>query len=153
MFNDAAQAVFKNKCHNLIHQYNVPKHPGYYAYNTIELLALLGLKEAQDNPCEKLYDRKYAPVKFFGFRCDPADLDKARNKLVSIINDMAASKWIIASLYNLGTLELVSDPLTPGTRKICIFSYLAVDLDHEDDVKAVYSFAEFKEGGVPPELT
>lgn len=153
MFNDAAKAVFANKANGLVHQYSEPNRPEHSLYHLFELAALLGIKSADENPCETMFTRRFALVRFFGFTCHPNDLDKARNKLIAIINDMSTSKWVIASLYNLGTLEFASDPLTPTTKKIAVFSYLAVDSNFDEAVSATYNFAEFKEGGTPPELT
>lgn len=152
MFNQHAQAIMNTKTQGLIHQYNEPTNERHVLYNLFELAALLGVKAAQDNPCAQMFVRKVAKVRFFGFTCEPHNLDKARDQLIRIINDMASSKWLIASLYNLGTLELASDPLMPGTKKFAIFSYLAVKPEHDADVDMTYSFVEFTEGGTPPEF-
>lgn len=152
MFNEDAKKVFQTKAQGLIHQYNEPTDERHVLYGLFELAALLGIKAADDNPCGQMFQRKAARVRYFGFTCSPKDLDAARNKLIRIINDMASSKWLIASLYNLGTLELASDPLTPSTKRIAVFSYLAVRPECESAVDQTYSFAEFSEGGVPPEF-
>lgn len=152
LFNQAAKDVFATKATSTIYQYNEPTDERHIMYGLFELAALLGIKSADNNPCGQMYIRQAAKVRYFGFRCRPEDLDKARYKLARIINDMATSKWIIASLYNLGVMELASDPLTPSTKKVCVFSYLAVKPEHDQHVSDTYSFAEFIEGGLPPEF-
>ncbi len=72
--------------------------------------------------------------------------------MIEAINDMASKKWLVASLYNLGMMELASDPLDPSTKRFIIFSYLAPFHNHEKDVEIAYSHLEFQEGGVPREI-
>jgi len=152
MFNDDAKQVFANKTYNLTHQYDIITSPLCNLYNTIELLALLDIKSANYNPCENLVVHTVSPVKYFGITCSSQDLDKARNKLIDAINDMASNKWLIASLYNLGTIELASDPLDPTTKRYIVFSYLAPYDEHIASVDAAYGWLQFQEGSIPPEF-
>ena len=152
MFNKHAQDIMNTKAQGLIHQYNEPTDERHVLYNLFELAALLGIQSASNNPCDQMFIRKVAKVKFFGFKCKPQDLDRARDKLIRIINDMAASKWLIASLYNLGTLQLANYPYTGGSGDIAVFSYLAVRPEFEEAVDMTYKFAEFSEGATPPEF-
>lgn len=152
LFNDEAKEVFKTKAISNIHQYDVPIDERYVLYGLIELASLLGVQAADLNPCVNMFQRRLAKVRFFGFLCEPKDLDEARVKLINIINDMASNKWLIASLYNLGTMELANDPLNPSAKKILVFSYLAVKPEFDGFVDRAYSFAEFTEGGLPPEF-
>lgn len=126
-----------------------PNDDRHSLYGVIELLALLGLKSCQDNPCIKFFDRKYAMVQCFGFTCDYADADDAAKRLITIINDMAASKWVVASLYNIGRFDLNGANGQPDGR-CCIVSYLAVPAEREADVKSTYGWLQFPEGGLPP---
>lgn len=149
-FNSDALSVLNIKTNGLIHQYNEWTTPwGEHLYAVSELLALLGIKAAYHNPVQ--YVRNIARVHYFGFTCHPSQIDEATNKLVSIINDMSSSKWVIASMYNLGSIELGKlNPADPD--KVCVFSYLAVKHNHETDVQNTYGWATFQEGGLPPEF-
>jgi len=126
-----------------IHQYNEKVGPTTL-YEVTRLLALLKLKSAQDNPFSGNYQRKIAVMTCFGFHCDQVDADSAAKKLITIINDMAASKWIKASLYNMGRMDI------PGSQECMVISYVAIPSEFEDDVKTVYGWVQFPEGGLPP---
>ncbi len=149
-FNADALQVFKTKTNNLIHQYNDWSSPGgEHAYALVELLALLGIKSAINNPVQ--YVRSISVVQHFGFTCHPSRVDDAIDKISSAVNDMASSKWINASMYNLGLIQLGKlNPTDPD--RVCVFSYVAVKHAHEMDVETVYGWMKFKEGAVPPEL-
>jgi hypothetical protein len=137
------------KAHGTMHQYNKPVNEWSYLFNLIELIALLGIKSAEHNPCQ--FTREVARVHCFGFTCQPSEVDKATLKLVAAINDMANSKWVMASLYNLGMIELQRvKPQDP--HKVCIVSYLAVPYDKETDLASAYSWLQFPDGGMPPEF-
>ncbi len=133
----------------MVYQYNEPTDERAIGFGLVELLALLGLKSAQDNPFGQMWTRKFSVVKGFGFTCDYINADEAAKRLITIINDIAASKWINASLYNIGRIDLNGQDGKPNG-KCCIAAYLAVKADHEEDVKSVYGWVQFPEGGVPP---
>jgi hypothetical protein len=149
-FNAEAQEILKNQCDSLIYQYNEVVNDGAYLYNTIELLRLL--KVTKDNPATNSYIRKAAAVNFFGVTCKVNEVVPGIHKIVDAVNDMAKNKWLKASLYNLGMLELASDPLTPSTKRFVIFSYLAVDDKYQQDVDKAYGHLKFAEGGIPSEF-
>lgn len=131
-----------------VHQYN-EKTGNSTLYDVTELLAKLGLKSAQDNPFDGNYTRKYALLQCFGFRCELTDVDEAAKKLITVINDMAANKWIKASLYNIGKIDLNGvDGLPNG--ECMIVSYLAIPSEFEANVKSTYGWVQFPEGGIPP---
>lgn len=153
LFHPAAKELFKTQTQQLLYQYNESDHPYPELWDTIELLGLLGLKSAYHNPLEGTFTRKVAVVQHFGFVCDKKDIDKARRKVINIVNDMAASGWLKASLCNLGSMELGTNPMFPSIKnRVAVFSYVAVKHDHEGDVKNLYGNAMFKEGAMPPEL-
>lgn len=148
LFNADAKFYLGRKAYQMVEQYNEKNGPSTL-YDVTELLAKLGLKEAQDNPFDGNYIRKYALVTCFGFRCDYVDADDATKKLVTIINDMASSKWIWSSLYNIGRVDLNGNDGLPNG-ECMIISYLAIPSDYEKDVKSTYGWVQFPEGGVPP---
>lgn len=150
-FNQEAQAIFKKQAGGLLHQWNEALDDRAYLHGAIELLALLDIKSAEDNPADQFWVRTCAPVRFFGVTCEAKDVIPGINKMIAAVNDMAKNKWLKASLYNLGMLELASDPLTPSTKKFCIFSYIVVDPKFDVDATTAYGDIEFKEGGMPPE--
>lgn len=153
LFHPAALEVFKTQTPHMIYQYNDSDHPYPEFYDTIELLGLLGLKSAYHNPLEGTFTRKIAVVQHFGFVCDKKDIDKARRKVINIVNDMAASGWLKASLCNLGSMELAVNPMFPSIKnRVAVFSYVAIKHDCERYVKDLYGNAMFKEGGMPPEF-
>jgi hypothetical protein len=113
----------------MVYQYSESDNAFPEFYDAIELLGLLGLKSAYYNPLEGTFTRKIAVVQHFGFVCDKKDVDKARLKLIGIVNDMAASGWLKASLCNLGSLELGINPMFPSIGDMVItisnvFNYL-----------------------------
>lgn len=126
----------------MVHQYNEKNGPSTL-FDVTLFLEKLGLKEAQDNPFDGNYIRKFSIVMCFGFMCKNSDADDAAKQLIDIINVMATNKWINASLYNIGRMNLF------GGEECVIFSYLAVPTEHEEHVKTNCS-AQFPEGGVPP---
>lgn len=132
----------------MVEQYN-EKTGHSTLYDVTELLRKLGLKTAQNNDFPGNWTRKYALVTCFGFRCDNADADEATKRLVTIINDMASSKWIKASLYNIGRVDLNGNDGLPNG-ECMIISYLAIPSDYEKDVKSAYGWVQFPEGGIPP---
>jgi hypothetical protein len=152
MFNEDAKELFKVQSQNLIHQYNEIVDDRAYLYNLVELLGLLGLKSCQNNPYGQFYVRKVAKVRYFGTLCKANEVIPGIHKIINAINHMASQKWLKASLYNLGMMELASDPLDPSTKRFVIFSYLAVSPDHEQDVDLFAKGIEFQEGAVPPEF-
>lgn len=149
-FNSDALNILSIKSNGTIYQYNEYVNPwGQELYNIVDLLSLLRIKSAYDNPVQ--YVRCVAKVHHFGFTCHPSRVDAAVDKLISIINDMSSSKWINASMYNLGSIQLGKlDPADPD--RVCVFSYLAVKHNHEMDVQSTYGWATFQEGGLPPEF-
>ena len=105
LFNSEAIKAFSNRTHNMVHQYNEKTGPSTL-YEVTLLLEKLGLKSAQDNRFSGNYIRKYSIVMCFGFTCKNSDADDAAKQLIDIINVMATSKWINASLYNIGRMDL-----------------------------------------------
>lgn len=149
LFNQEALDVFKTQTSNMIFQYNVWTDPwGQELYNLIELVALLGVKEADNNPAK--YTCKYSRVLSFGYTCSPNQVDDAAAKLIQAINDMAANKWINASMYNLGIIELGKINDTDPDR-VCVVSHLAVKAEHDMDATETYGMLMFQEGGLPKE--
>ena len=153
LFHPKAKEVFKNVTRNLIYQYNQSEHKYYQMYDVIELLGCLGLKEAESNPLEHTFERKLAIVRYFGFTCRKKDKYQACHKLIGVINDMAASDWLVASLVNLGSLELGINPMFPSINdRVAVFSYVAVKEEYSNIVTDLYRNCEFTEGGIPPEF-
>lgn len=153
LFNSEALKVFQTQTNSMLYQYNesTNKYPEFY--NTIELLGLLGLKSAYQNPLEGTFRREIARVFYFGFTCQKGQEQGARMKLIRAINDMAASGWLKASLCNLGSMELGTNPLFPSIKdRVAVFSYVAVKHDCEGHVENTYANYMFPEGGLPPEF-
>ena len=151
LYTSEAIKVLNTQTRNMIHQRVESNHPWSHLYGLIELAALLGIKSAEHNPCEKFFDRKLDIVMCFGYTCFPHQVGVVANDIVQHTNDMASNKLITASLYNLGMFELGKlDPNDPD--RVVVFSYLAVPTEHEDYVKQTYSFMQFPEGGMPPEF-
>lgn len=149
LFNDEAREVFKTKAYGLIHQYNTINDERAHMYNLFELASLLDVRSALHNPCINFYTHNFVKVKFFGLTCQPHEVIPCIYKVIEAINNMASNKWLQASLYNLGMMELRD---VDGKQSFAIFSYLAPKAEHEIDVEQAYSHIEFQEGGVPPEF-
>lgn len=148
-FNKEAKAICNLQTNGMVHQYVESNHEWSHLHGLMELIALLGIKSAKHNPCEKFFDRKYAMVHCFGFSCEANKIDAATIELINNVNDMASNKFVNASLYNLGMMKLGKhDPADPDM--YCVFSYLAVPHEHEATVKSKYSHLQFPEGGLPP---
>lgn len=149
LFNDDARELFKNRAMNLLHQYNTVNDERACMYGLFELAGLLGIKSAEFNPCVNFYTRQIVKVRFFGLQCQPNEVIPCIHRVIDAINDMASKKWLQASLYNLGMMELRDKDDKPI---FAVYSYLAPKVEHETDVESMYGHIEFLEGGMPPEF-
>jgi hypothetical protein len=152
-FNSEALNALNIKTSHMLHQYNNVINQHHVLFNTIELLALLGLKSAYNNPCEAMYVREIAKVECFALSCQDYQINQVANELICAINDMALHQCIRASLYNLGLMEVnaSSDPNVQDKRYV-VYSYLAIDHTKEQFVKSNYGNLMCVEGGMPTEF-
>ena len=150
LFNRDAIEILKTQSYGMIHVYNEIIDERAHAHDLIDLLSLLKIESATPNPCYSFFVRKVACVKCFGICCNNNQIVHSIHKMISAINDMASNKQFIASLSNLGMIELFSED--PNNKKFVVFSYIAIREEHQDDVNKNYGYLQFKEGGMPQEF-
>lgn len=152
-FNQDALDIFQIQTNSLLYQWNHRnEHSRSYLYGLMELAGLLGIRAADQNPCGALFTRMATPVKFFGVTCEGHQVIPGVNRMIDAINSMAKNKWLKASMYNLGMMELQNEDPSVQTKRFVIFSYLVVDPQYDIDVVNQFGNLLFQEGGLPPEF-
>ena len=81
------------------------------------------------------YERRIAPVKFFGLTVDSKDKIAAAAEVIAThINNIADnSDCIIGSMVQLSYLPLAKEPFTDEIGSYAVFSYIAIDYNQADE--------------------
>jgi hypothetical protein len=148
LFSPIALLTMNNKGRDLLYQYN---RPIGQTTMLVDLLAKLGLKQpsalvtAGHPRIEHVRDIDI--VMFFGSRAEKSKLDKAIEKVILTINDVASKGFTKVSLLQLGLLKLTTHPNME--QQFIVLSYVSMTKAGEEYVKQYHNGMTFPEGGVP----